>query len=77
MSIFSHEHFAKNLINNKSFCLISYNDSKKIKDRFKNWTPYNFDHTYSMKSVGDYYEDQKKRRELILFNYESDQYKLF
>ena len=77
VSIFSHDDFAKNLINNKSFCLISYNDSKKIKDRFKNWTPYNFDHTYSMKSVGDYYEDQKKRRELILFNYENDQYKLF
>ncbi len=69
ISKFSHNHFNLNLLNNKSFCLISYKDSEKIKKRFKNWNHYAFEQTYYMQSVGNYRENQKRRKELILYNY--------
>ena len=41
-----------------------------IKDRFKDWIAAEFDHTYTMRSVGDYMKDQHERKELVLMNYE-------
>jgi len=40
-----------------------------IRDRFKNWNAAEFDHTYTMRSVGDYMKDQQERKELLLLNY--------
>ena len=49
--------------------LISYNSDQLVKDRFKNWNATEFDLTYTMRSVGEYMREQKKRKELLLFNY--------
>jgi len=49
--------------------LISYNSDQLVKDRFKNWNAAEFDLTYTMRSVGEYMREQKKRKELLLFNY--------
>ena len=41
------------------------------KERFdeNDWTHEEFDLTYTMRSVGNYMKDQKKRKELVLYNY--------
>jgi DNA adenine methylase len=66
---FDHDLFAKRM----DFCdcdsLISYNSSQLIKDRFSNWSASEFDHTYTMRSVGEYMRQQQDRKELVLMNY--------
>ena len=49
--------------------MISYNSSNLIKERFIEWKPYEFDHTYTMRSVGEYMQEQNSRKELLLLNY--------
>ena len=49
--------------------MVSYNSSNLIKSRFIDWKPYEYDHTYTMRSVGEYMQDQQKRKELLLLNY--------
>ena len=49
--------------------MVSYNSSNLIKSRFIDWKPYEYDHTYTMRSVGDYMKEQQQRKELILLNY--------
>jgi len=49
--------------------MVSYNSSNLIKSRFIDWKPYEYDHTYTMRSVGDYMKDQQQRKELLLLNY--------
>ena len=51
--------------------LISYNSSQLIKDRFNNWYSTEFDHTYTMRSVGEYMKEQQGRKELLVFNYDN------
>ena len=51
--------------------LISYNSDQLVKDRFKGWTAGEFDLTYTMRSVGEYMREQKERKELLLYNYNS------
>jgi len=58
---FDHDDFAKN-------CEI-YNSDQLVKDRFKDWNCAEFDLTYTMRSVGEYMRNQKMRKELLLFNY--------
>ena len=50
--------------------LISYNSSQLIRERFEGWQVGEFQHTYTMRSVGDYMKDQHERKELVLFNYD-------
>ena len=50
--------------------MISYNSSQLIKDRFNNWSAVEFDHTYTMRSVGEYMREQQQRKELLLLNYD-------
>jgi DNA adenine methylase len=67
---FDHDEFADWC---DTFCghqLISYNSDQIVKDRFKEWTVWEFAHTYTMRSVGCYNKDQAKRKELVLTNYE-------
>ncbi len=49
--------------------LISYNSSQLIRERFKDYEAAEFDHTYTMRSVGSYMNEQKQRKELLLLNY--------
>jgi site-specific DNA-adenine methylase len=49
--------------------MVSYNSSNLIKSRFIDWKPYEYDHTYTMRSVGDYMKEQQQRKELLLLNY--------
>ena len=66
---FDHDLFAKNCNESNLHQLISYNSDQLVKDRFTGWSAAEFDHTYTMRSVGEYMREQKKRKELLLFNY--------
>ena len=66
---FSHETFHKTCDKYKVDQMISYNSDNLIKERFQGWKAQEYDHTYTMRSVGDYMKDQQKRKELILLNY--------
>ena len=68
--LFDHDAFAENCSQYKGYQLISYNDSPLIKERFVgNWTTDTYPLTYTMRSKGKYLNDQKKRDELVLYNY--------
>ena len=71
---FDHDLFAERC--NKSSCsqLISYNADEKVTDRFDGWNMDAFDLTYTMRSVGDYVKEQKKRKELVMYNYDIPNY---
>ena len=66
---FDHDKFAKDCEIYNSDMLISYNSEQLIKNRFKDWNCAEFDLTYTMRSVGEYMRNQKSRKELLLFNY--------
>ena len=66
---FDHDFFAQECDRNTNHQMISYNSSQLIKDRFNEWTPYEYDHTYTMRSVGEYMKEQQERKELVLTNY--------
>ena len=66
---FDHDKFAKDCDKCLMPQLISYNSDQLVKDRFKKWRAAEFDLTYTMRSVGEYMREQKKRKELLLFNY--------
>ena len=66
---FDHDAFAQECDGHTSHMMISYNSSQLIKDRFEEWTPSEYDHTYTMRSVGDYMKNQQERKELVLTNY--------
>ena len=66
---FNHDNFAESCEIYNSDMLISYNSDQLVKDRFKDWNCAEFDLTYTMRSVGEYMRNQKTRKELLLFNY--------
>jgi len=66
---FDHDKFAEIISDIPYDTLISYNSDQLVKDRFKTWKTAEFDHTYTMRSVGDYMKEQGSRKELVLFNY--------
>tara|TARA_B100001250_G_C19704160_1_gene746162 strand:- start:326 stop:1174 length:849 start_codon:yes stop_codon:yes gene_type:complete len=67
---FDHDDFASVCDNFTSPQLISYNSNQLVRDRFTDWNAAEFDHTYTMRSVGEYMKDQQERKELLVFNYE-------
>ena len=67
---FDHDQFAGDCDRFVSPQLISYNSSQLIRDRFKDWKAAEFEHTYTMRSVGEYMSDQQQRKELVLMNYD-------
>ena len=69
---FDHDRFAADCDKYDIPMLISYNSDQLVKDRFKNWNAAEFDLTYTMRSVGEYMREQKTRKELLLFNYETN-----
>ena len=66
---FDHDQFAHNCDNHTGHQLISYNSSQLVKDRFSGWNVSQFNHTYTMRSVGQYMNNQQKRQELVIYNY--------
>ena len=63
--------FAAEACNSEQKCMITYNSELYIKDRFPNWYQKDWDLTYTMRSTNTYTADQKKRKELLLLNYET------
>ena len=69
---FDHDQFAADCDKYDIPMLISYNSDQLVKDRFKNWNATEFEHTYTMRSVGEYMREQHQRKELLLFNYNKE-----
>lgn len=74
---FAHDDFATLCNKTNIDMMISYNADQCVQERFGDtkWKAVVFDHTYTMKSVGDYMENQKDRKELLLINYEPCEYR--
>ena len=66
---FDHDVFASDCDRFISPQLVSYNSSQLVCERFKGWEAGECDHTYTMRSVGTYMNDQQERKELVLLNY--------
>ena len=69
---FDHDQFAQDCDEHSIPMMVSYNSDQLVRDRFKGWNAAEFDLTYTMRSVGEYMRDQKKRKELILMNYTNE-----
>jgi len=70
---FDHDKFAQDCDAHPTIpMMVSYNSDQLVRDRFKDWNAAEFDLTYTMRSVGEYMRDQKKRKELILMNYSNE-----
>ena len=67
---FHHTRFSEACCSSDNNMLVSYNSSNLNKRRFADWKAAEYDHTYTMRSTGDYIKEQKKRKELVLTNYE-------
>ena len=70
---FDHDLFAKHCNESGMDCMISYNADQSVKNRFDGWEQTELDWTYTMRSVGEYMEKQKDRKELLLMNYKVEQ----
>jgi len=70
---FDHDQFAADCDNSSLHMMVSYNSSQLVKDRFSKWSAVEYEHTYTMRSTGDYLMDQKDRKELLLLNYSDGQ----
>ena len=66
---FNHYNFIKNVKKTTAKCVISYNDCNTIFNDLKDWQHEIYPLTYTMRSVGKYMEEQKKRKEVLFFNY--------
>ena len=66
---FDHDQFASDCDDACADHIISYNSSQLIRDRFVNWNASEFDHTYTMRSVGKYMLELLDRIELVLTIY--------
>ena len=69
---FDHDQFASDCDRYVARQMISYNSTQMVKDRFQDWLASTYDLTYTMRSTGDYMNEQKDRAELLLTNYEQN-----
>ncbi len=67
--IFKHEEFFKVCHKLEANQLISYNSDKLIKNAFIGYEMSDYDLTYTMRSTGNYMEQQKERKELVIKHY--------
>ncbi len=67
--IFKHEEFFKVCHQLEANQLISYNSDKLIKNAFIGYEMSDYDLTYTMRSTGNYMEQQKERKELVMKRY--------
>jgi DNA adenine methylase len=68
--IFKHEEFFKVCHQLEANQLISYNSDKLIKNAFIGYDISDYDLTYTMRSTGNYMEQQKERKELVMKRYD-------
>ena len=66
---FDHDRFYRKCAACDCDQMVSYNSDRLIKERFKDWQAQEYDHTYTMRSVGEYNKDQENRKDLLLLNY--------
>jgi len=68
---FDHVEFANqcNLIKDQHKVMITYNNNEKIRERFSSYSQDSLNFTYTMRSTGNYMEEQKDRKELLITNY--------
>tara|TARA_B100001093_G_scaffold153469_1_gene146223 strand:- start:1679 stop:2512 length:834 start_codon:yes stop_codon:yes gene_type:complete len=66
---FDHDRFYRKCAACDCDQMVSYNSDRLIKERFKDWQAQEYDHTYTMRSVGEYNKEQENRKELLLLNY--------
>lgn len=66
---FDHQKFAKDCDFHTAHQMISYNADRLVTDMFTDWNAYEYDLTYTMRSVGEYMKVQHDRKELLLTNY--------
>ncbi len=66
---FNHDVFARDCSDCSIDMLVSYNSDQLVKNRFEEWDTAEFEHTYTLRSVGKYMREQKERKELLLLNY--------
>ena len=66
---FDHQKFAKDCDFHTAHQMISYNADRLVTDMFTDWNAYEYDLTYTMRSVGEYMKLQHDRKELLLTNY--------
>ena len=66
---FDHDSFAADCDDHPMDMMVSYNSDQLVRERFKDWQAIEFDHTYTMRSVGEYMREQHQRKELVLINY--------
>ena len=59
---FNHDDFATECDHYTGHQLISYNSSQLVKERFKKWNLVEFDHTYTMRSVGSLCQINSKEK---------------
>jgi len=74
---FDHDRFAASVQECKSNVLLSYDNNDLIKSMYPTYSNETFDLTYTMHSGSKYREDQKERKELVLWNYETEQGTLY
>ena len=67
-----HREFYEKVSESGNKCMITYNSNPTLREWFGTWNQKEWDLTYSMRSSKTYVEDQKKRKELLLTNYESN-----
>lgn len=70
---FNHEMFHAWITqgNVKDLWMITYNTNPTLMEWYKNYIQVKWDLTYTMRSVGDYMNEQKDRAELLITNYPS------
>ena len=74
---FDHDRFAASVQECKSNVLLSYDNNDLIKSMYPTYSNETFDLSYTMHSAKAYREDQKERKELVLWNYETEQGTLY
>jgi len=70
---FDHQQFHAYMTqgNIKDKWMITYNDNETLQEWYKDYSQTKWDLTYTMRSVGDYMNEQKDRPELLITNYET------
>ena len=66
---FDHDRFCRSVLASKSNCLISYDNNELIREMYSGFKQETFNLTYTMHSGKAYREDEKKRKELVMWNY--------
>lgn len=69
---FDHLEFYEKVSESGNKCMITYNSNPTLREWYSEWNQEEWDLTYTMRSTKKYGKDQKKRKELLLTNYESN-----